>query len=182
MFKYSDLTEPAKLFIMPERNPDEIEKAGNQALSILYGYKPELNLNDARTSKFTEKVVLSSEYLPPKCLPPTSDAARFHSQRIYLQVHCAQCKAWLENNIEPTKWGWVLHKSRNTEVLQPLRMEQAAAPASLLKIIRCNCTGKCDRNTCSCRKNGLLCTLACGHCKGNTCTNAQRHDASDDVD
>ena len=28
------------------------------------------------------------------------------------------------------------------------------------------------QNTCPSRKNGLLCTLACGHCKGITCTNA----------
>ena len=45
--------------MMPDRTSDEIEKAGNQALSIMYGYKPDLNLNDARTSNFTEKVVTS---------------------------------------------------------------------------------------------------------------------------
>ena len=32
--------------------------------------------------------------------------------------------------------------------------------------------GNCDKNTCSCRKNGLICTLACGCCKGLTCSNA----------
>ena len=51
--------------------------------------------------------------------------------------------------------------------------QQGAAPSSLLKVIRCNCTGKCGNGRCSCRKNGLLCTLACGHCKGTTCTNGE---------
>ena len=71
--------------MMRDRTPDEIEKAGNQALSIMYGYKPDLNLNDARTSNFTEKLVKSLQYLRPERLPPTSDAARFHSRRIYIQ-------------------------------------------------------------------------------------------------
>ena len=73
----------------------------------------------------------------------------------------ASSKAWLGN------------------VVKPQQMEQGAAPASLLKIIRCNCSGSCGRNTCSCKKNGLHCTLACGQCKGITCTNGQSHDDSD---
>ena len=52
-----------------------------------------------------------------------------------------------------------------------VRMQRDAAPASLLKLVKCNCHGMCDKNTCSYRKNGLLCILACGHCKGITCTN-----------
>ena len=95
----------------------------------------------------------------------------------YLQV-----ETWQGNNIEPAEQGWVLYKRKNKHVLQPVRIEQDAAPPSLLKVIRCNCTGKCDRNTCSCRKNGLLCTLACGHCKGNTCANGQRHNEVDGSD
>ena len=64
-----------------------------------------------------------------------------------------------------TEWGWVLRKTRLRTILKPNRMEQAAAPAFLLKMVQCDCTGNCDKNTCSCKKNGLQCTLACGQCK-----------------
>ena len=130
-----------------------------------------------RVSKFTEKVVSSSSYLPPERLPPTSDAARFHSHRVYHQV-----QAWLGNNMDAVEWGWELRKAYNRMILKPCRMGQVAAPASLLKIIRCNCNGKCDKNTCSCTKNGLQCTLACGQCKGIACTNGKPHDSCDSTD
>ena len=133
---------------------------------------PRLNL--AWTSKFTEKVASSSRYLPPERLPPTSDAARYHSQRVYHQV-----QAWLGNEMEATDWSWVISKNHKGCVLKPIRMSKVAAPTSLLNIVKCNCKGKCDTNTCSCWKNGLACTLACGHWKGITCTNGSTHDARD---
>ena len=178
MNKYRSLQEASKLFILPDRNHTEIEQVGNQAISTLYGGIPGSDLNFERASKFSEKVVSSSSYLPPERLPPTSDAARFHSRRVYLQV-----QAWLGNNMEATAWGWVLHKSAAGSVtLKPHKMDKVAAPASLLRIIRCNCSGMCDKNTCSCRKNGLQCTLACGQCKGITCTNGQTPDSGDTTD
>ena len=174
MNKFADLQMPAKLFLTPDVTHLDIEKAGEQALISIYGGISGSDLNFTRASKFTEKVVASSSYIPPERLPPTSDAARFHSQRVYLQV-----QAWLGISLNPTEWGWSLHKS---DRLRPRRMEKSAAPASLLKIIRCNCTGKCDKNTCSCRKNGLLCTMACGQCKGITCRNGQCHDLPQSVE
>ena len=152
----------------------EIEEAGHQALAILYGCKPGSDLNYEHASKFSEKVASSSCYLPPERLPPTSDAARFHSHRVYLQV-----QTWLGKDLEPTKWGWDLQKTQHGPILKPHKMDKAAAPGSLLKIIKCNCTGMCNKNTCSCRKNGLQCTLACGQCKGLNCTNREIHDSSD---
>ena len=38
-------------------------------------------------------------------------------------------------------------------------------------------TVQCNKNNCSCRKNGQLCSLACDHCMGNTCTNDQCTDS-----
>jgi hypothetical protein len=60
--------------------------------------------------------------------------------------------------MEPTEWGWMLHKTAKGDILKPQKMEQTAAPASLLKIIRCGCSGRCDKNTCSCRKK-MDCTV-----------------------
>ena len=57
-------------------------------------------------------------------------------------------------------------------------MDKPAAHDSLLKIIKCNYTGMCNIKTCSCRKNAVKCTLACGQCKGIACAN--KPDTADD--
>ena len=102
-----------------------------------------------------------------RCLPPTCDASRFHSRRVYLQV-----QIWLGHELDPTKWGWDIQKKNSQiDIMKPHKMDNSAAPDNFLKIIKCNCAGKCDKNTCSCRKHALLCTSACGQCKGITCTN-----------
>lgn len=88
------------------------------------------------------------------------DSARFQSPRVYPQV-----QPWLGDDLELTDWGWVLQY----KVRKPYRMEQAPAPASMLKVIRCYCTGSCARNICSCRQHCLGRTLACRYCKGLTC-------------
>lgn len=177
MGKYRELQELSKLFMTADATHTDIEEAGNQAMATIYGCKFGFDLNFERASKFMGKVASSSCYLPPERLPPTSDATRFHSQRVYLQV-----QAWLGNTMEAIKWGWVLRKTQHGSILKPYIMEQPAAPASLLKIIKCNCSGKCDKNTCSCRKNGLKCSLACGQCKGITCTNGETYDSSEIID
>lgn len=160
-------------FYRKDQPKENIHKAGNEALGVLYASKHGSNLDLERTSKFSEKVSSSSQYLPPERLPPTKDAAKCHSERVYLQV-----QTWLGNSMTATEWGWnVCALGDSEKVLKPCRMDKDAAPKSLLKVIKCNCTGQCDRNTCSCRKNGLQCTLACGQCKGIACTNSQRNAA-----
>ena len=161
--KYKELHKAAQVFMTPNRSQEEIEKAGNEALAALYACKHGNDLNLERASKFSEKVASSSHYVPPERLPPTTDAAKFHSRRVYFQV-----QAWLGNVMVAAEWGWTARKSRLGPVLKPEKMKKAAAPASLLKIIRCACSGNYGRNSCSCKKNALLCTLACSHCKGVT--------------
>ena len=164
MSKYRDLHEVSNVFLCENANRTEVEAAGDRALSIIYRCSHGLNFE--RAAKFSDKVVSGSHYIPPERLPPTSDAARFHSQRVYLQV-----QAWIGNKMNPTEWGWRLHSINHVAMLKPIKMEQAAAPPSLLKIIKCNCAGKCDKKTCSCRKIAMECTLACGQCRGISCTN-----------
>lgn len=166
MSKYPDLVQSTKVFLMPNRTHGQIEDVGHQTLAVLYGCIPGTLLDFERATRFSSKVVTKSTHLPPERLPPTSDAAKYHSYRVYHQV-----QTWVGNRMDPTKWGWVISKGQRGDVLKPVRMDQDAAPPSLLKLIKCNCGGKCDRNTCSCRKHGLPCTLACGQCKGITCTN-----------
>ena len=172
MSKCSQLKDHAGTFLKPNQNRDEVSKHGQAALEVLYGCKHGNSLDFERASRFSNKVASRSVYLPPESLPPTTDAAKQHSLRVYHQV-----QAWLGNDLDPTKWGWQIHKGQDSEKLKPIRMQKDAAPESLLKLVKCNCHGKCDKNTCSCRKNGLLCTLACGHCKGISCTNAVSNEA-----
>ena len=51
------------------------------------------------------------------------------------------------------------------------------APESLLKFVQCKCklstANSCGRNTCSCCKHGLKYATACGHCRGESCRNAE---------
>ena len=41
-----------------------------------------------------------------------------------------------------------------------------------LKLIHCQCKGDFSTARCSCRKNSLQCTNACGECRGDGCSNS----------
>ena len=89
----------------------------------------------------------------------------------------------LEYTMQEEMWGWKLNESGYSFILTDLPL----APAELLKIIRCDCTMGCSSAQCSCRKNVIKCTLACGHCQGSGCTNAsalilEEEDLDDDMD
>lgn len=172
--KYAALKNSISVFMSPCSSKGEITKAGLEALLEIYGCQTSPSLTSARVMKFQQKVATSAGYVPPEKLPPTDDAASFHAFRTYHQV-----QAWRGNDISPEAWGWI----ESPPGLMPVRMTQPAAPEQLLKIIRCNCGGQCEKRSCTCRKNGLLCTPACGQCKGITCSNGpQVNDCDVDVD
>jgi hypothetical protein len=135
----------------------------------LYGGLPLEGLNLCRWRKFTSKIMSVSRVVSVQVqsLPPTSNAARFHSLRVYLQ-----CQYWLNKIIremDPTAWGWTIRK----ENLFPIEMSQKPAPDFLLEIINCNCKSDCDTNRCGCRKTGLNCSGGCRECRGIDCSNAR---------
>ena len=45
------------------------------------------------------------------------------------------------------------------------------APEMLRQMIHCNCFEECNTQKCTCRKNGLECTSASGHCHDGQCDN-----------
>lgn len=49
-------------------------------------------------------------------------------------------------------------------------MDRDAAPESLLKMISCNCKKAC-KNSCGCRKAGLICSSLCTCSLGESCEN-----------
>jgi len=171
--QYTAIQKYSSVFMSPSSSKDNIEKAGEQAMLVIYGSTTTPNLNAARVAKFQLKVATSAGFVPPEKLPPTNDAAACHSHRTYHQV-----QAWRGNDISPKDWGW----KKSPTGLVPIRMTRPAAPERLISIIRCNCSGKCNKKTCTCYKNALLCTPACGQCRGITCLNGSPAESQDDDD
>ena len=136
--------------------------------------KIDLGLNVVRGSRWSEKVSNSNRPVEVCSLPPTSDAAKYHSYRVYLQT-----QIWMGNTsdrLNPTDWGW---KHMDNEY-HPVKMDSLPAPDSLLMVIRCKCSTDCASKKCTCRKYGLECTSGCGECRGVACTNS--HIIGDNID
>ncbi|KAG0713878.1 hypothetical protein GWK47_015218 [Chionoecetes opilio] len=81
--KYAELERCSSIFMSPSSSKAEIERAGEDALLIIYGCTTSLSLDSARVDKFQQKVGTATQYVSPEKLPPTSDAAIFHSHRAY---------------------------------------------------------------------------------------------------
>ena len=121
----------------PNQSRRDFNKHGQAALEILYNRKPGNSLDFERAARFSSKVASRSVYLPPESLPPTCDAAKYHSYRVYHQV-----QTWQGNNLDPTKWGWFVHKGQNVKKLKSVKIQTDADLATLLKLVKCNCHGK----------------------------------------
>ena len=72
-------------------------------------------------------------------------------------------------DLDPELWGWVVKGSK----LFPVYTSKPSAPASLLKLFRCNCKKECKNARCICFKNGRRCSGMCGECRGVSCLNCQ---------
>ncbi|OWF46189.1 hypothetical protein KP79_PYT26260 [Mizuhopecten yessoensis] len=164
--------EQGKTFIHSSSSKDEVIKAGAECIVQMYGGLQHEGLDILRWRKFTSKVVSGHVGVQIKTLPPTSDAAKYHSLRTYLQ-----CQQWINNgqNLDPTEWGWYIQNGK----LFPVKSSIAPAPEQLMKMIKCNCKLNCDTKRCTCRRNGLECSAACGECRGINCTNSNPVTAED---
>lgn len=171
--KYEELQHSTSAFVSPSASKDQIAKARIDAMLVIYDTSATESLTDARVVEFQQMVATSTGFVPPEKLPPTNDAAILHSYRAYHQVH-----VWQGHDLNPEDWGW----TKSSDGLHPIRMTQSAAPEKLFTIIRCNCSGKCNKKVCTCCKNGLLCTPARGQCKGITCLNVPPSERCDDDD
>jgi hypothetical protein len=152
---------------------EDVIAAGERALVCLYSGEKDESLNTLRYSRFCQKVSTGNAVLQPENLPPTSAAASYHSQRVFLQV-----QQWKGIDLPPLEWGWQLKNGKFTPECTSL----PPAHASLLEMIRCGCKGDCRNNRCSCRKNNLKCSAACSGCKGVNCTNAPESDLTEEED
>ena len=116
----------------------------------LYGAVTSTPLDKLRYIVYTRSVSrpsLSSGF-KLESLPPTSAAAKFHSNRAYLAV-----QQWIGDNLGPTDWGWQYRDG----MLVPLTTDRPVAPTRVLRIVSCGCNTGC-RKTCGCPRAGLYCS------------------------
>ena len=101
-----------------------------------------------RYSKYRE-IAATKDEIKTESLPPSENAAQQHSYRIYLQV--VDWKFLEEAHVDPLEWSWVIRNG----FYHPVYTKQPAAPADLLKFVRCKCKlsskSPCSTN-CSCKK------------------------------
>ena len=118
------------------------------------------------------EMVASAKNIDPQKLPPTARAAHYHSLHVHLQVIL-----WKELTTDSTDsllWGWKLHSSKLQLTMTDLELHQRA----YLNLFDVNpsflsTANPSGSNTCSCRKHGLKCVIACGNCRGESCRNVE---------
>ena len=91
----------ARKFNKDNSTSKEIMEAGEILLSHLYKGKGTEDLNKMRYM-FCEKFVTLKSQVEPQMLPPTSDAAKYHSLRVYYQI-----REWKGNgeDMDPASMG-----------------------------------------------------------------------------
>ena len=84
--KDENIRQLASIFLQPEVTHDTVQIAGENIPVALYNGAKIQSLDILRYCKFLQKVQTKSTALHVQSLPPTSDAARFHSYRTFLQT------------------------------------------------------------------------------------------------
>ena len=105
---------------------EEVFTAGEKALVSLYGGRTNESLDTLRYRRFCEKVSGGTSCVQVQTLPPTSAAPRYHSARVYYQVH-----EWMADQdcFDPKEWGWAQVQQK----LEPLMTNLPAAPPCPIK-------------------------------------------------
>ena len=86
--------EVLKKYAVPSESAAALKKPAKGCyLSCIDDLKP------TRLQIVQTKLATAAGYVPPEKLPPTSDAARSHSHRVFLQV-----QAWKGNGLSPEEW------------------------------------------------------------------------------
>ncbi|PZC75227.1 hypothetical protein B5X24_HaOG206534 [Helicoverpa armigera] len=146
LFEKEDLTDCAKVFTENDSKPETIIAKGIRFLLAVYGAPKKITcINKYRYLTFV-KHTRKNKQVQLSCLPPTSESAIQHLNRVYYQV-----QTWLGNQLNPEDWGWKL--IHNT--LEPIKTLLPPAPEKLLNTIFCNCKKDCSVK-CGCKKVGSV--------------------------
>ena len=112
----------AKMFLRAGCHQDDIAKAGEQAMVLVYNGRPTDSLVYLRHVRYQSKLSSSSISVKAKVLSPTSSAVQYHSYRVYLQVQ--ECEKLGETDLLPENWGWELRQGQ----LMPITTDKPPAP------------------------------------------------------
>ena len=158
-----DIRSISKLFCAINATVEEISTADQKLFVLMYGGKDE-NLNELKYHRYMSAVASSNLGVRPEKLPATECAAKYHAQRVHLQV-----LQWthLATVITPENWGWKVEGGKYL----PIMMDKKPATPELLNVKRCKCKKGCSA-ACSCKRNRLKCVSACAVCKG-LCKNSE---------
>jgi len=154
----------ANAFTIPNQTTQTIEDLGCQVMSFLFGGKHADSVETMQYNIIIQQGFPSSSFVTPKRLPPSEYATKLHCRSVYYQI-----MVWLgiEEGMDAMNWGWKLLDNR----FVPLMPRMNAAPDSLLKVIRCNCSTACKTLRCSYRRYGLPCITVCRPCQLKECDN-----------
>ena len=114
-----------------EFNKKDAEKTSvarndEEVLSQFYDSVTELSLNSLRYSILLKKVATATTPVTPETLPPTSNAAMFHSYRTYHQT-----QVWRGEGIDPLGWVFSIHRKDDAS-----NYDRTTCTTKLLKIVR----------------------------------------------
>ena len=173
--KEKAMKDCSKAFSTPKQSQDVVETNGCKAMVALFNADQKDSLASIRYNMLCKKAARAKMFVTPERLPPTASACKFHSLRTYYQV-----MEWMgcSDEMEPCEWGWKVEVDK----LVPVMTEKSPAPDALIKMIHCNCSEGCNTLRCTCRKHGLQCTSACGHCQDGKCDNMTNDPVVDDDD
>ena len=143
-------------FSKEDSEKGDIADSGEKILCLLYSGYVDKPLNSLCYTTFCKKGSTGKIAVTPESLPPTSNAALYHSYRAYHQV-----QKWLLRLTSPLEWGFKVQDNR----LLPITMDILPAPPELLKMFRCGCKSGCKSSRCTCVKHELRCTQVCGSCR-----------------
>ena len=78
----------------------------------------------------------------------------------------------------PTSWGWIEASGE----FAPVFTDFAAARLGLLNVIRCQCNTNVQLVDVDVGKNNIPCSVACGVCQENNCTNVEKTGLSEEME
>ena len=165
----------SKAFCTPKQIQDVVETHGCRAMVALFNGNQNDSLASIRYNMLCKKVARAKTFVTPERLPPTTSACKFHSLHTYYQV-----MEWMgcSDEMEPCEWGWRVEGGK----LVPVMTNKSPAPEVLIQMIHCNCSAGCNTLKCTCRKHGLECTSACGHCQDGICDNMTNEPVNEEDD
>ena len=84
----------------------DISSAGEAVLVCLHTGAVGDTLDKLRLLRFHQQVAISTRFVQPENLPPTSSDAKYHSLRVYLQVQIWKGESRLGPHLHPHNLGW----------------------------------------------------------------------------